>query len=481
MKISTSIALLCLASLASAQTKGPSPVKDPNQGGYFPPPGGTSFLVVGGSDNCANASTADAISGNGTFAVTTVGATNGTPDAVGCVNTQLDVWFFWTAGATGSATLSLCGGATADTVVTVWPNNAAGACPTGTTSIACNDDFCGLQSQVTFPAVSGTSYFFQLGAFGSATTYSGTFAINIAPPPPPVINDSCAMPIAFNGPSIQAFDLTGATTGTEGQAEAICLFFTFTSIVRDAWWSYTATSNGTATVQTCAMLTSGTDTKIAVYNGSGCPTAAAIACVDDSCALMTSVSFPIVCGQTYTIQLGGYAYTTPQNLVGMFNLTEAGTACGPVTTPYCFGDGTGTACPCGNTGAAGNGCANSLNANGGNLTSTGNPSISADTFVLQGSGMPNSSVLYFQGTSQISVAFGDGLRCAGGTVIRLGTKNNVGGASAYPTGADTLISIRGLNVAGNVRTYQAWYRNAAAFCTPSTFNLTNGLEATWTP
>jgi hypothetical protein len=32
-----------------------------------------------------------------------------------------------------------------------------------------------------------------------------------------------------------------------------------------------------------------------------------------------------------------------------------------------------------------------------------------------------------------------------------------------------------------VRSYQAWYRNAAAFCTPSTFNLTNGYSVTWAP
>ena len=29
--------------------------------------------------------------------------------------------------------------------------------------------------------------------------------------------------------------------------------------------------------------------------------------------------------------------------------------------------------------------------------------------------------------------------------------------------------------------YQSWYRNAAAFCTSSTFNLTNGVTVTWTP
>jgi hypothetical protein len=30
-----------------------------------------------------------------------------------------------------------------------------------------------------------------------------------------------------------------------------------------------------------------------------------------------------------------------------------------------------------------------------------------------------------------------------------------------------------------VRRYQVWYRNAAAFCTPDTYNLTNGFEVTW--
>ncbi len=152
---------------------------------------------------------------------------------------------------------------------------------------------------------------------------------------------------------------------------------------------------------------------------------------------------------------------------------------------FCFGDGTGTACPCANNGLAGNGCANSVNANGANLAVSGSPSISADTFALVGTGMPNSSVLYFQGTTQAGggagTAFGDGKRCAAGSVIRLGTKNNAGGGSQYPVLGDLSISVKGANVAGNVRTYQAWYRNAAAFCTVDTFNLTNGRQVTWVP
>jgi hypothetical protein len=30
-----------------------------------------------------------------------------------------------------------------------------------------------------------------------------------------------------------------------------------------------------------------------------------------------------------------------------------------------------------------------------------------------------------------------------------------------------------------VRMYQVWYRNAAAFCTSSTFNLSNGYRVVW--
>jgi len=160
-----------------------------------------------------------------------------------------------------------------------------------------------------------------------------------------------------------------------------------------------------------------------------------------------------------------------------------GDACDPGTA-FCFGDGSGTACPCGNVSAPGGGagCLSSLGT-GGLLVSSGIPSVSTDTLVLTGSQMPNSSALYFQGTTkQASGAgslFGDGLRCVAGTTIRLGTKTNVVGTSQYPIGVDASVSVRGACTPGAVRHYQVWYRNAAAFCSASTFNLTNGLTVTW--
>ena len=94
--------------------------------------------------------------------------------------------------------------------------------------------------------------------------------------------------------------------------------------------------------------------------------------------------------------------------------------------------------------------------------------------------MPNSSALYFQGTAQLNVMFGDGLRCAGGSILRLGTKQNASGTSQYPAAGDPPISVRGAIPAnGGLRTYQCWYRNAANFCTAATFNLTNGVEIVW--
>jgi hypothetical protein len=187
-------------------------------------------------------------------------------------------------------------------------------------------------------------------------------------------------------------------------------------------------------------------------------------------------------GVTGVASAGSIAITIATNsgfgTLNGFQLVRLGT----VFTSYCFGDGTGTACPCGNSGATGNGCASSVNPSGANLAATGNASVTNDTVTLLGTGMPNSTCLYFQGTTQISTAFGDGLRCAGGTVIRLGTKANSGGASQYPVGADPAVSVRGLvPVGGGTRFYQVWYRNAADFCTPSTFNLSNGLGIPWAP
>ena len=99
--------------------------------------------------------------------------------------------------------------------------------------------------------------------------------------------------------------------------------------------------------------------------------------------------------------------------------------------------------------------------------------------------MTDAPTLWFQGTSALNgahgVTFGDGLRCVGGTIVRLAIHVNVGGASQYPGVGDASISQRGGVTAGDVRFYQAYYRNAASFCTSAPFNLTNAVGVRWGP
>jgi hypothetical protein len=150
--------------------------------------------------------------------------------------------------------------------------------------------------------------------------------------------------------------------------------------------------------------------------------------------------------------------------------------------PYC--SSTAATCPCANVGALGNGCANSANPLGANISGTGLASVSADTVILTGSGMPpGSPCLYFQGTAQAALPFGDGVLCIGGAIIRLGVKfNNIAGSSTIPSGIDPALSVMGaVPPAGGFRFYSDWYRDSAVFCTPATFNVANGFAILWTP
>jgi hypothetical protein len=172
---------------------------------------------------------------------------------------------------------------------------------------------------------------------------------------------------------------------------------------------------------------------------------------------------------------------------GDANLAVLGCTSESAFTSYCSGDGSAAACPCGNSGAAGHGCASSVNPLGAKLAWSGTASVANSNLVLESSGMPDAACLYFQGTSPAAggagAAFGDGLRCASGTVTRLGIRVNAGGSSSLPGQGEPSLAQKGSVPGGGGVTfrYQVWYRNSASFCTQSTFNLTNGLAVEWGP
>ncbi len=146
---------------------------------------------------------------------------------------------------------------------------------------------------------------------------------------------------------------------------------------------------------------------------------------------------------------------------------------------------TATPCPCGNNGAPGRGCGNSVNASGALLWGNGIPSISNDTLLLSGSGMPNTATtVLLQGTAAIApVPFGDGLRCVGGNQRRVYIRNALLGNIQYGFNVpgQLPISIQGAIGGPGTYHYQIIYRNTAPFCTAATTNTTNGLSVTWVP
>jgi hypothetical protein len=155
--------------------------------------------------------------------------------------------------------------------------------------------------------------------------------------------------------------------------------------------------------------------------------------------------------------------------------------CPRAAVPYCFGDGSGVPCPCGNPGAEGHGCAGSTGA-GALLEAEGSASLSAGDLVLLGSDLrPSQPGLYFQGDAAVDggdgAPFGDGLRCAGTNVVRLEVRTaDAGGASS--TTVD--LGLEGGAAPGDTRFYQLWTRDPGGPC-GSGFNTTNGLRVEWTP
>ncbi len=178
-----------------------------------------------------------------------------------------------------------------------------------------------------------------------------------------------------------------------------------------------------------------------------------------------------------------YSSEVSSGLAGMqLVLFEEPSATG---TAYCFGDGSGAACPCFNDGPFGHGCGNLIYPQGARLTASGTASVSADTLVLSATQMSGAFSWYFQATAQAQDPLGYGILCVGGSLLRIGQKALTNGASTNPSGVDFPISVKGaIPPAGGTRHYQVSYRQANPPCSPTpttNTNRTNGLTIVWTP
>jgi hypothetical protein len=161
----------------------------------------------------------------------------------------------------------------------------------------------------------------------------------------------------------------------------------------------------------------------------------------------------------------------------------------PYTVMCSPGLGGVMACPCGNAPSGpGRGCNNSSNSGGGNILPTGG--VSPDTMLFGVVGLrPNALCIFLQGNALSSggVAFGDGVRCASGTLKRLYVKSiSPSGSVGAPTGGDPSISARSAALGdpisiGQKRWYFVYYRDPVDFgCAfPNTFNASVGVQIDW--
>jgi hypothetical protein len=220
------------------------------------------------------------------------GATTSAP-AWGCgFNVQKDVWFSYTAIANGPISVSTCTATrTFDTAIQAFTGTCAGL-----TSIACNDDTCGLGSQVSFNATTGTTYYFRVGGYNNN---EGNFDIVLV-----ASNDDCGgafnLSAGVNGP----FGNQKATTG----AAMPCGF----SNGGDAWFRYTSTACQVS-FETCTA-TRTVDTVMEVFTGN-CAALTSVGCNDDACGLGSRVTVFGAVGTTYLVRVAGF-----NNLRGYFDV-----------------------------------------------------------------------------------------------------------------------------------------------------------------
>ena len=217
---------------------------------------------------------------------------NATFDGRGLCMRSPNIWYCYTASCTGNVTVSLLG-SSYDTMLAVY--NGCECDPVSSDLIRCNDDFGSqLQSQITFTATEGNQYLIEIGGYDSETG-QGILNIKCDGVPGAPSNDRCANARAVGDVTNLQFDTRNATFDGPGHCMS----------GPNLWYRYAATCTGQAVVSLCG---SSFDTVLAVYKGWECyprPTDL-IGCNDDACGRQSELTFDVVAGNHYLIEVGGY-------------------------------------------------------------------------------------------------------------------------------------------------------------------------------
>lgn len=251
-------------------------------------------------------------------------ATRDTID-VACVGALggVDVYYTLTPATSGMYVINTCGAAF-DTVLSLHT-----ACPTSamnTVAGACNDDGCGLQSQLTISLPAGQSYVLRVASY-DGSTIPGPFVLTVQFTPAPA-NDVCSLSVptlALDTPVTSSN--AGASSDITVTPSSLCGTFVGSGGGADVWYRFTPTNTGAYTLSTCGSTI---DTVLSIH--AACPTSAndLITCNDDAGAVLcpanrlaSTLTTALVGGRTYLVRVAGYraGSATGVPATGTFTLT----------------------------------------------------------------------------------------------------------------------------------------------------------------
>jgi hypothetical protein len=194
------------------------------------------------------------------------------PNPCGAAQNSHSVWFSVTPAQSGTLQIDTCGSAY-DTVLSLY----TGTCGGVLSAVGCNDDSCALQSRVSVPAASGTTYLVQIQQYAAGA--GGNLVVNgvVAQP---LANDSCQSPTQLPNfgpfPILRTQDTTLATTDPNDPVQA-CSAGGAQQNGNSVWFTWTTPLDGTVTLDSCASTY---DTVVSIFTGT-CGSFTELACNDD--------------------------------------------------------------------------------------------------------------------------------------------------------------------------------------------------------
>jgi hypothetical protein len=204
------------------------------------------------------------------------------------------VWY--SVVGTGNTFLAtLCNGTSYDSALAVF----AGDCG-ALTCVANNDDFCGLQSQVTFPTFAGETYYIVVRGFSANAGFYTLDVSELLPPP----NDECENAIAIGCNETVIIDNLAATTNPFDPFFSCHASGLPSQGYGTMWYSFTA-GDTSARFVTCGNVTPADDTLLALYDGCN---GIELACNDDYCGFLSRLDVHgLTIGNTYVLQFAAWS------------------------------------------------------------------------------------------------------------------------------------------------------------------------------